>query len=154
MFESGAILLYMAERYGGLDTPERRASAAQWVLFANSTYSSVAFSANQRAQQLPALCDSLNAVLSKSKYLLGDTFSVADVAMGAYLAYTCMFFADVSFRVRALKYVAEVMKPLTPLSPLRRNGPPLPSTWRTLRSAPRLRQPSARSDGRGVNALF
>lgn len=36
-FESGAMLLYLADKYGPANTPEQRARAAQWVLFANST---------------------------------------------------------------------------------------------------------------------
>jgi glutathione S-transferase len=101
VFESGAILLYIAEKYSGLNTAEQRARAAQWVLFANATFSPAMFNSQQRAQQMPQLCDALDAVLSKNKFLLGDHFTVADAAVGAYLAYTCMFFPDVSFKVRA-----------------------------------------------------
>jgi glutathione S-transferase len=31
------MLLYLADKYGPASTPEKRARAAQWVLFANST---------------------------------------------------------------------------------------------------------------------
>lgn len=31
------MLLYLADKYGPAKTPEQRARAAQWVLFANST---------------------------------------------------------------------------------------------------------------------
>jgi glutathione S-transferase len=55
---------------------------------------------HQRSQ-LPLLCGALNTVLSKSKFLLGDEFSVADVAMGAYFAYVTMFFPDVNYEARA-----------------------------------------------------
>jgi glutathione S-transferase len=51
VFESGAILLYLADRYGGLTTPEQRAVAAQWVVFANATFSPAMFNSSQRAQQ-------------------------------------------------------------------------------------------------------
>ncbi len=128
VFESGAILLYLADRYGGLTTPEQRAVAAQWVVFANATFSPAMFNSSQRAQQardcaasrasrsaltvvprarlhqrsqLPLLCGALNTVLSKSAFLLGDEFSVADVAMGAYFAYVTMFFPDVNYEARA-----------------------------------------------------
>jgi glutathione S-transferase len=36
LWESGAILLYLAERYGK-ETREERATSAQWILFANAT---------------------------------------------------------------------------------------------------------------------
>jgi hypothetical protein len=39
-FESGALLLYLADKFplqSGILTPQQRAAAAQWVLFANST---------------------------------------------------------------------------------------------------------------------
>ena len=35
MFESGAILCYMYDKAGKLDTPQKRALANQWTLFAN-----------------------------------------------------------------------------------------------------------------------
>lgn len=38
LFESGALLLYIADKYDPtITTPEQRALAAQWVLFANAT---------------------------------------------------------------------------------------------------------------------
>lgn len=37
LFESGAILLYLAETCGGADTAAKRAELAKWILFANST---------------------------------------------------------------------------------------------------------------------
>jgi glutathione S-transferase len=97
VFESGAILLYIAEKYGGLSSAEERATAAQWIFWANATFSPAMFNTQQRAQQMPQLCGALDAVLSKHKFLLGNAFTVADVAVGAYLAYTCMFFPDITF---------------------------------------------------------
>ena len=37
LFESGAMLMYLAETLGGADTPAKRAELAKWILFANST---------------------------------------------------------------------------------------------------------------------
>lgn len=31
------MLTYLADRYGGADTPEKRAEISKWVLFANAT---------------------------------------------------------------------------------------------------------------------
>jgi glutathione S-transferase len=42
-FESGALLLYIADKYGNVSTAEARARAAQWVLFANSTLANAVF---------------------------------------------------------------------------------------------------------------
>ena len=42
-FESGALLLYIADKYGNASTPEARARAAQWVIFASSTLASAVF---------------------------------------------------------------------------------------------------------------
>lgn len=41
--ESGAILLYLADKWGQLRSPAERARAAQWALFANSTMSNSLF---------------------------------------------------------------------------------------------------------------
>merc|ERR1711879_1038963 len=38
VFESGAILLYMAALAGELETPEKIGAASKWVLYANATY--------------------------------------------------------------------------------------------------------------------
>lgn len=40
---SGALLTYLADKYGDCDTPEARARASQWVLFANSTLANALF---------------------------------------------------------------------------------------------------------------
>lgn len=47
LFESGAILLHLANKYGKLST-DQLATAAQWTLFANSTLSEAFFNDRQR----------------------------------------------------------------------------------------------------------
>jgi glutathione S-transferase len=96
VFESGAILMYLADRYGGLATPEQRAAAAAWVAFANATFWP-AISGPNRGAALPPLCAAIEALLSKQAFLAGPTFGVADVAVGAYMFYATAFFRDVSF---------------------------------------------------------
>ena len=88
LFESGAILLYLCEKYGGKELSiEQQAILTQWVLFANSTLATGIFTEASRAKELPKLMTPLNELLSKHPYLLGDEFSVVDVAVGAILYY-------------------------------------------------------------------
>ncbi len=88
LWESGAILLYVAEKYSqDLQTLEARAIAAQWVLFANATLGPGIFVEANRAKEFPRLMEPLEAILSKQAFMLGDQFSVVDVAVGSYLFY-------------------------------------------------------------------
>ena len=84
VFESGAVLLYLADKFGAAKTPEARGAAASWVVWVNSSFAPAVFGPT-RAAQLPGLLSPLEAKLKASPYLLGDTFSVADCAVGAYL---------------------------------------------------------------------
>lgn len=97
VFESGAILSYLADKFGGLDTPEKRARQNSWLVWANATLAPAMFGPG-RAQALPGLLDPLNALLSKQQWLTGSEFAVADVAVGAYLAYTAIFFPETSYK--------------------------------------------------------
>lgn len=88
VWESGAILLYLADKYGQESlTPEKRAVLNQWILYANATLGPGVFSEATREKELPRHMTMLNTHLEKQPYLLGDEFSVADVAVGALLAY-------------------------------------------------------------------
>lgn len=90
LWESGAILLYLAEKY---DRPEaslaERSIWAQWVLFANSTLATGLFVEANRDKEVPKLLPALSKILSESSYLLRE-FSVADLAVGSILAYVPM----------------------------------------------------------------
>ena len=46
IFESGAMLLYVADKYGGVNTPEERADASKWVLWANAALAPALFTAD------------------------------------------------------------------------------------------------------------
>ncbi|MES1023938.1 glutathione S-transferase family protein [Gloeocapsa sp. BRSZ] len=88
LWESGAILLYLAEKYGKeISSPEERAIAAQWVLFANATLGPGIFVEASRDREMPRLLTPLNEILSRQPFLLGDSFSVTDVAVGSMLCY-------------------------------------------------------------------
>lgn len=102
VFESGAILLYLADKYGGLDSPEKRAEAGKWVFWANATLDPICFIEDGNGRVLdtglrgePRAINRLEQILSDREFLLGDAFSVADVAVGAYLLYVPQFFSDV-----------------------------------------------------------
>ncbi|MFN4815451.1 MAG: glutathione S-transferase family protein [Pseudanabaena sp.] len=87
LWESGAILLYLADKYEQVKTLQERAIASQWVLFANSTLGTGLFVAESREKETPRLLSALNKVLENKHYLTGDNFSVADVAVGSILGY-------------------------------------------------------------------
>lgn len=96
MFESGAMLQYLADKYGPANTPEKRAEVAKWVLFANSTLGNALFLEQFRETQLPACMQPLEDILSKQDYLLGDELTAADVAVGAYLLYVPIMLTGIS----------------------------------------------------------
>lgn len=52
MFESGAILAYLADAYGGLDTPQKRAAVQPWLVWANASLDPCIFVENARGQVL------------------------------------------------------------------------------------------------------
>jgi glutathione S-transferase len=88
LWESGAILLYLTEKYGSAPlTLEQRAEFAQWVLFANATLGPGIFVEANREKEMPRLFGPLNDRLANQAFLMGDTFTVADAAVGSILSY-------------------------------------------------------------------
>jgi glutathione S-transferase len=104
LFESAAIVLYLAEKAGRLIPQDRegRTLAAQWAFAAVSTvepalvelFSIDQFSANEAwaAERRPAVVKvvetrlaTLEAEFAKRPYLLGDSFSAPDILMSAVL---------------------------------------------------------------------
>ena len=117
VWESGAVLLYLQDAYGGLEDAAARAHAASWVVWANATLDPCLFKetpegrvvgtgAAERAVPRPLAV--LEASLGETGetgeegqgqgFLLGPSaadFSVADVAVASYLLYIPQFFPDV-----------------------------------------------------------
>ena len=91
IFESGALMLYVADLSGSLDTPERRGAAASWVIWANATMWP-ALEASRGQCDMESLFGPVDAILGDHAWLLGEDFSIADVAVGAYVKYGQMFF--------------------------------------------------------------
>jgi glutathione S-transferase len=95
LWESGAILLYLAEKYAKVPLSlERKSIFAQWILFANATLGPGLFIQASRPEETPKLLTPLNEIFSKQAFILGEEFSVADIAVGAMLAYVPMMIKD------------------------------------------------------------
>lgn len=90
LWESGAILLYLADKYGQVKTLEERAIASQWVLFANATLGTGIFGADTREKESPRLLGGLNKILENQSYITGENFTVSDVAVGTILGYAIL----------------------------------------------------------------
>ena len=98
LFESGAILLHLAEHHGGeVSTPSDRSLISQWTHFANSTLAFAIFVPDQKAKVLPRLLKRLDDLLGIG-FLVGNAWGAADCAVSAYLAYIKLFFPNEDLR--------------------------------------------------------
>jgi glutathione S-transferase len=106
LFESGAILLHLADRYGheftgsADEAAAKRALAAQWLLFANATLAVALFVPSNREREFPRQMGVLDGLLAAGRSLVagpwGDPgWSVADCVVHAYLAYLPIFFPQI-----------------------------------------------------------
>ncbi|MGF1515469.1 MAG: glutathione S-transferase family protein [Elainellaceae cyanobacterium] len=104
--ESGGILLYLADKHQQLPaSPEARGKLYQWVLFANSTLGEGLFNDALREKQMPQLLWPLDDLLKTQPYLVGDSFTVADVAVGAVVGFaTQTLKLDLSAYLALLSY--------------------------------------------------
>ena len=93
LFESGAILLHLAEHHAGeIQTEVQRSLTNQWLLFANATLAIALFVPSNREREFPRLMEELNRQLTQGRPLVGDHWGAADCAVTAYLAYLPIFF--------------------------------------------------------------
>ncbi|HIK28661.1 MAG: glutathione S-transferase family protein [Oscillatoriaceae bacterium SKW80] len=91
LWESGAILIYLAEKYGKMPVSlEERATILQWVFFANATLGPGIFIEANREREQRRLLTPLNDIFKRQPFIIGEQFSVADVAVGSILAYIPM----------------------------------------------------------------
>jgi glutathione S-transferase len=107
LWESGAILIYLAQTYGNLsDSVTELATVTQWVLFANATLGPGIFVESSRDREVQRLMKPLNDRFSHQSFLLGNDFSVADVAVGSMLAYVqIMLKLDLSAYPAVVEYI-------------------------------------------------
>ncbi|MBD2132349.1 glutathione S-transferase family protein [Sphaerospermopsis sp. FACHB-1094] len=110
LWESGAILLYIAEKYGKNPISlEERAIFSQWVLFGNSTLATGIFVEANREREMPRLLTTLNEIFARQPFLLGDEFTIADVAVGSILAYIpIMLKLDLSEYPAVVNYIQKI----------------------------------------------
>ncbi|OCQ91730.1 glutathione S-transferase [Oscillatoriales cyanobacterium USR001] len=110
LWESGAILLYLAQKYGKMpQSLEAQAEIMQWILFSNATLGPGIFGQENRERETPRLLTPLNGMLEKCPFLMGDEFGVADVAVGAILAYIPIFLKlDLSAYPAILNYLKQL----------------------------------------------
>jgi glutathione S-transferase len=95
LWESGAILLYLADKHGKLPrTAEDRAAITQWVIFTNATLVPVLFNEQQRAEAMPNLLQPISDLLTRQDFLVGSELSAADVALG-----TALFFLQFTVKL-------------------------------------------------------
>jgi len=106
LFESGAILFHLAERYGEEFHPEgpggaegadaRRALTTQWLLFANASLGPAMFQVESRPEETTRLLAAVDRILAAGPHLLagrwGDPgWGAADCVLQSYLAYIPVF---------------------------------------------------------------
>jgi glutathione S-transferase len=110
LWESGAILLYLAEKYGKMPASlAEKSLITQWVLFANSTLGTGLFIEANREREMPKLLTPLNNIFAQQPYLMGSQFTVADVAVGSMLAYVpIMLKLDLSEYPQVVDYIKRI----------------------------------------------
>ncbi|MEG4105608.1 glutathione S-transferase family protein [Microcoleus sp. S13_C5] len=110
LWESGAIVLYLAQKYGKIpDTLEQQAQIVQWVMFANATLGPGIFTEASRDRETPKLLKPLNEIFEKQPFLMGDEFGVADAAVGSLLAYIPMLLKlDLSAYPAVVDYIKRI----------------------------------------------
>lgn len=94
LFESGAILLHLAEHHGGeVMRPGDRSLISQWTHFANSTLAFAIFVPDQKTKTLSRLLTELDSEIAKG-FFINNKWGAADCAITSYLAYIKLFFPN------------------------------------------------------------
>jgi len=132
VFESGAMLVYLAEKFGAFlpTAPSARAECLSWLFWqmGSAPYIGGGFGhfyayapekfeypINRYAMEVKRLLDVLNRHLSEHRYLCGDEYTVADMAnyawYGALVAhniYEAAEFLDVGTYTHVLRWVKDI----------------------------------------------
>ncbi|MEB3180527.1 MAG: glutathione S-transferase family protein [Nostocaceae cyanobacterium] len=112
LWESGAILLYLCQKYGKVAlSAEELAKLNQWILFANSTLGPGIFVEASREREMPKLMTALEKILAQQPFLMGEEFTVADVAVGSLLNYIpIMLKLDLSEYPSVVNYMKQLVQ--------------------------------------------
>ncbi len=132
IFESGAILVYLAEKFGAFlpTAPSARAECLSWLFWqmGSAPYigggfghfyayapEKIEYGINRYAMEVKRLLDVLNRHLSTQRYLCGDEYTIADMAnyawYGALVAhniYEAAEFLDVGTYTHVLRWVTDL----------------------------------------------
>jgi len=107
VWESGAILFYLAQKHGKMPTSlKEQATISQWMYFSSATLAPGIFTKSSREAEIPKLLTPLNQILEKQPFIMGDEFSVVDVAVGGIVSYIpSMFKLDLLEYPGVLDYI-------------------------------------------------
>ena len=132
VFESGAMLVYLAEKFGGFlpTEPSARAECLSWLFFqmGSAPYIGGGFGhfyayaperfeypINRFAMETKRLLDVLNRHLSDHQYLCGDEYTIADIANYAWYGalvgqniYEAAEFLDVQSYTNVIRWTKEI----------------------------------------------
>jgi len=132
VFESGAILVYLAEKFGAFlpTAPSARAECLSWLFWqmGSAPYigggfghfyayapEKIEYGIDRYAMEVKRLLDVLNRHLSEQQYLCGDEYTIADMAnyawYGALVAhniYEAAEFLDVGTYTHVLRWVKDI----------------------------------------------
>lgn len=132
VFESGAMLVYLAEKFGAFlpTAPAKRAECLSWLFWqmGSAPYigggfghfyayapEKIEYAIDRFAMEVKRLLDVLNRHLSDHRYLCGDEYTIADMAnyawYGALVAhniYEAAEFLDVGTYTHVLRWVKDI----------------------------------------------
>jgi GSH-dependent disulfide-bond oxidoreductase len=116
LFESGAIMIYLAEKYGRFLPDESRYTAIQWLMwqmgglgpmmgqlgwFVVSDKEQTPTGVNRYAKETERLFGVLDKRLGEAKYVAGDEYTIADMAIYPWID---------QYRVRVKQYVEPLLQ--------------------------------------------
>ncbi len=132
VFESGAILVYLAEKFGEFlpDDPSQRAECMSWLFWQMGSapylgggfghfyaYAPVKFEypINRFAMEVKRQLDVLNRNLAERQYLCGDTYNISDIATYSWYgnlvlhnSYNSAVFLDVDSYEHVVRWAREI----------------------------------------------
>jgi glutathione S-transferase len=116
VFESGAILQYLHCKTMDKLSKSQAAAVTSWITWANASLDPICFLETPEGKVYDTglkkpnkRLDTVNEILSSQKFLTGDDFTLADVAVASYLLYVLQFFpgTDVSRWPNIVRYMKE-----------------------------------------------